>query len=137
MRLLLLILSVVTIAACSNQDTSEQKEDTNAENVETEADKAEEGDSKADSKEDSTEEAESEVTDNVSNEDEETEEETTAPPETSEAADETGIHRYELVVEDCTWNQAYNKAKEAGGYLVHINTQEEYDFLLTQVLGSE
>ncbi|MBS5546467.1 MAG: zinc-ribbon domain-containing protein [Lachnospiraceae bacterium] len=68
---------------------------------------------------------------------EETEEETTAPPETSEAADETGIHRYELVVEDCTWNQAYNKAKEAGGYLVHINTQEEYDFLLTQVLGSE
>lgn len=97
MRLLLLILSVVTIVACSNQDTSEQKEDTNAENVETEADKAEEGDSKADSKEDSTEEAESEVTDNVSNEDEETEEET--DEEENEAVEEINLLEDSEIVE--------------------------------------
>ena len=39
--------------------------------------------------------------------------------------DDTGIHRYEVVVSDVTWDEAMEECKARGGYLVRINTTEE------------
>ena len=46
---------------------------------------------------------------------------------------EGGVHRYELVVQDVTWDQAFQAAKDKGGYLVHINSQEEQDAIIAQI----
>ena len=35
-------------------------------------------------------------------------------------------HRYELVVEDCTWEEAAKKCEEKGGYLACLTTDEEF-----------
>lgn len=36
-------------------------------------------------------------------------------------------HTYEVVVKKCTWETAYQEAANAGGHLVTINDQEEFD----------
>ncbi len=43
------------------------------------------------------------------------------------ALDESGIHEYELVIKDITWNEALKECENMGGYMLHINSQEEYD----------
>lgn len=43
---------------------------------------------------------------------------------------EGGVHRYELVIKDCGWQQAYQESIQKGGYLVRINSIEEYNYLL-------
>ena len=51
----------------------------------------------------------------------------TPVPTPTEAPDtEKQIHTYEVVIEDCTWTQAFDRCRQKGGYLVRINTQEEY-----------
>lgn len=44
--------------------------------------------------------------------------------------DDKAIHEYEIVYKDVTWQQAYNQAIQKGGYLVRINTQDEFDAIV-------
>lgn len=46
---------------------------------------------------------------------------------------EGGIHRYEFIISDCTWEQAYQECLKRGGYLVRINSRREYDYILNQI----
>lgn len=54
-----------------------------------------------------------------------------------EKRDETGIHTYELIVEDVTWSQAYQNCLDKGGYLVRINSDEEYLAILQQIVDED
>lgn len=51
------------------------------------------------------------------------------PQTEPDVPDETAIHRYEYVYDDCTWREAYEACRARGGYLVRINTKEEYDYI--------
>ena len=49
--------------------------------------------------------------------------------------DEEGIHIYELIVSDVTWTEAYNNCISKGGYLARINSDEEYQMILQQIVN--
>lgn len=46
---------------------------------------------------------------------------------------ETGIHTYELIIADVTWMEAYQDCLARGGYLVRINSDEEYQAIIKQI----
>lgn len=50
-----------------------------------------------------------------------------------EAADENAIHRYEVFVEDCTWQEACEKCIEKGGYLARINSRDEFEYITKEI----
>lgn len=57
-----------------------------------------------------------------------------APAELSmEDRDKEGIHSYSYVLADCGWNEAFSRARDAGGYLAHINSEEEFDYITEQL----
>ena len=43
--------------------------------------------------------------------------------------DQPQTHRYELYVEDVTWDEAKRRCEEKGGYLATIRTLEEYEYI--------
>ena len=46
---------------------------------------------------------------------------------------EGGVHRYEYIINDCTWTQAFELAKKTGGYLAHINSPEEFACIIGEI----
>ena len=49
--------------------------------------------------------------------------------------DDPGIHRYEIVTGDVTWDEAFAQSIERGGYLARISSREEYQYI-TDMLNS-
>ena len=54
-----------------------------------------------------------------------------------EAVQEDAIHRYEVIVADCTWEEAYQNCLSMGGYLARINSKEEFDYITKKVVEKE
>ena len=50
---------------------------------------------------------------------------------------EDEIHTYELIVADVTWIEAYQSCLDRGGYLVRINSEDEYQAILSQVWAED
>ena len=51
--------------------------------------------------------------------------------------DDTAIHRYELVVADVSWSQAFQECIQRGGYLARINTYEEFIAITNQIRNED
>lgn len=47
------------------------------------------------------------------------------------------IHTYLIVQKDCTWDEAFRECLEQGGYLVRINTKEEWDYITKQIINEK
>lgn len=56
---------------------------------------------------------------------------------TVEEMHEDEIHTYELIVADVTWTEAYQSCLDRGGYLVRINSEDEYQAILSQVWAED
>lgn len=54
-----------------------------------------------------------------------------------EAVKEDAIHRYEVFVDDCTWDEAYQNCLRKGGYLARINSKEEFQYITQEVIEKE
>lgn len=48
---------------------------------------------------------------------------------------ESANNRYELIVQNCTWEQAYLVCEYSGGYLATITSQEEMERIQSQILA--
>ena len=43
--------------------------------------------------------------------------------------DDPGVHNYQVVVEDCTWQEALQRSIDQGGHLLRLNSPEEYEYI--------
>lgn len=51
----------------------------------------------------------------------------------AKGSSEEEIHEYRIVQEDCTWKEAFDKCRDMGGYLVRINSEEEWNYIIEQI----
>lgn len=58
---------------------------------------------------------------------------TTTPTPTPVITEQPKEHRYELVIKDCTWEQAWQECRDKGGYLARMETEEEFDALTNTI----
>lgn len=56
--------------------------------------------------------------------------------EASYQEDDT-IHRYEVILQACTWQDAYQYCIDRGGYLVRINSNAEYETIRKKVVEQD
>lgn len=56
--------------------------------------------------------------------------------ETDKQSSEEGIHTYEVITADMTWDEAYNDCIKRGGYLARINSREEWNAIIAQIQAS-
>lgn len=87
--------------------------------------------------EDSLSDTVGEETAPVSEETDETVAEQEKVESTVEELHEDEIHTYELIVADVTWIEAYQSCLDRGGYLVRINSEDEYQAILSQVWAED
>ena len=43
--------------------------------------------------------------------------------------DDPGVHDYQVIVEDCTWQEALQRSLDQGGHLLRLNSPEEYEYI--------
>ena len=43
--------------------------------------------------------------------------------------DDPGVHNYQVIVEDCTWQEALQRSRDQGGHLLRLNSPEEYEYI--------
>lgn len=48
---------------------------------------------------------------------------------------EEDIHTYKVLIEDCTWEEAFSRCRSMGGYLLRINSMEEF-YYVTQLIDN-
>ncbi len=66
------------------------------------------------------------------------EEDTTeAASEAQAEAEKEGIHFYEIVMADVTWDEAFADSISRGGYLIQLNSREEYDYIVRMLEEQE
>ena len=49
------------------------------------------------------------------------------------AASREGIHSYSVIVDDCTWQEAYNDCIGMGGSLATVDSREEWDYIINML----
>ena len=50
-----------------------------------------------------------------------------------EYSEDTGIHKYEIIIKDLKWTEAFQDCINKGGYLLHLNSDEERAHVLEQI----
>ncbi len=50
-----------------------------------------------------------------------------------EYTEDKGIHRYDYIVADVTWEEAFRDAANRGGYLLHMNSDEEAAYIINEI----
>ena len=43
------------------------------------------------------------------------------------------VHTYDYLIDDCSWEEAYQKCKNLGGYLVRIESAEEFETICREI----
>lgn len=51
----------------------------------------------------------------------------------NEIVSDEDIHTYKIILADVTWYDAYQRCLEEGGYLLSINSDEEYNYLVEEL----
>lgn len=123
-----------------SSDTEEEDEDRDEEDDEEDSDD-EDAEEDRDDDEAGGRDTEATVTTRPIEESVATPEPTSTPEPTAEPTPEptpapvveNTIHYYQFVVADVTWQEAAQRCRNNGGYLVNINSQEEYEYILSLI----
>lgn len=51
----------------------------------------------------------------------------------SEYQDNNSIHNYDFIIADVSWKEAFQDCVSRGGYLVHLNTDDEASYILNEI----